>query len=49
MDSLPALRVLDLSSNNVADIPYGALRGHGWTDNLERLHLASNQISHIAK
>ena len=46
MDSLPALRVLDLSLNNIAGIPFGALRGY---ENLERLHLASNQISHVSR
>ena len=40
MDALPRLRLLDLSNNDIRDIPFGALRGY---PALERLFLASNQ------
>ena len=45
MDALPKLRLLDLSNNDIRDIPYGALRGY---PALERLFLASNQISRVS-
>ena len=37
--------VLDLSNNDIRDIPFGALRGY---PALERLFLASNQISRVS-
>ena len=46
MDSLPRLSLLDLSDNEVRDIPFGALRGY---PSLERLYLANNQIGHISR
>ena len=45
MDALPRLRLLDLSNNDIRDIPFGALRGY---PALERLFLASNQISRVS-
>ena len=45
MDALPKLRLLDLSDNDIRDIPFGALRGY---PALERLFLASNQISRVS-
>ena len=39
------VRVVDLNANNIAAIPFGAFRGP--YSGLERLHLASNQISRI--
>ncbi len=41
MDTLPKLRFLDLSNNDVRDVPFGAFRGY---PALERLYLASNQV-----
>ena len=46
MDSLPRLSLLDLSDNEIRDIPFGALRGY---PSLERLYLANNQIGHISR
>ena len=45
MDTLPKLRFLDLSNNDVRDVPFGAFRGY---PALERLYLASNQVSLIS-
>ena len=46
MDSLPKLSLLDLSDNEIRDIPFGALRGY---PSLERLYLSNNQIGHISR
>ncbi|XP_055372026.1 protein artichoke [Condylostylus longicornis] len=44
LDSLPALKFLELSQNQLTDISYGILRGHG---TLEQLHLNDNFLSII--
>jgi Leucine-rich repeat (LRR) protein len=46
LDALPTLRYLDLSNNQLADIPFGALRGHG---TLEQLHLDNNNLRLIER
>lgn len=46
MDSLPKLSLLDLSDNDIRDIPFGALRGY---PALERLYLSNNEIGHISR
>lgn len=46
LDALPTLRYLDLSSNKLTEIPFGALRGHG---TLEQLHLNNNYIRLIER
>jgi Leucine-rich repeat (LRR) protein len=46
LDALPMLRYLDLSSNKITDIPFGALHGHG---TLEQLHLNNNYIRLIER
>ena len=46
IDTLPYLRFLDLSSNLLDDIPYGAMRGY---PALEKLYLADNQIRDISQ
>ncbi|XP_063703563.1 protein artichoke [Culicoides brevitarsis] len=46
LDTLPMLRFLDMSDNRIADVPYGALRGHG---TLEQLYLDNNIIRIIER
>ncbi|ALC45109.1 CG5195 [Drosophila busckii] len=46
LDALPTLRFLDMSSNLLHELPYGALRGHG---TLEQLHLNNNQLRLIER
>ncbi|EDV97704.1 protein artichoke [Drosophila grimshawi] len=46
LDALPTLRFLDMSSNQLSELPYGALRGHG---TLEQLHLNNNQLRRIER
>ncbi|XP_055837767.1 protein artichoke [Episyrphus balteatus] len=46
LDSLPTLKFLDISNNNLESIPFGELRGHG---TLEQLHLNNNNIRSIGR
>ncbi|KAH8300423.1 hypothetical protein KR018_004929 [Drosophila ironensis] len=46
LDALPTLRYLDMSGNQLSELPYGALRGHG---TLEQLHLNHNQLRLIER
>ncbi|XP_055921081.1 protein artichoke [Eupeodes corollae] len=46
LDSLPTLKFLDISNNNLVSIPFGVLRGHG---TLEQLHLNNNNIRSIGR
>ncbi|KAL7731678.1 hypothetical protein ACLKA6_000967 [Drosophila palustris] len=46
LDALPTLRFLDMSNNQLSELPYGALRGHG---TLEQLHLNNNQLRLIER
>lgn len=46
LDALPTLRYLDLSFNQLTEIPFGALRGHG---TLEQLHLNNNYLRLIER
>ncbi|XP_037956336.1 protein artichoke [Teleopsis dalmanni] len=41
LNALPMLKFLDISSNLLSEIPYGALRGHG---TLEQLHVNNNLL-----
>ncbi|CAB4068071.1 unnamed protein product [Lepeophtheirus salmonis] len=45
MDTLPRLRYLELSENEIRDIPFGVFRSY---PKLERLFLSGNQISQIS-
>ncbi|XP_054733079.1 protein artichoke [Anastrepha obliqua] len=46
LNSLPALKFLDMSNNYLTDVPFGALRGHG---TLEQLHLNNNLLRTIER
>lgn len=46
LDALPTLKYLDLSNNQLAEIPFGSLRGHG---TLEQLHLNNNHLRLIER
>lgn len=46
LETLPALKFLDVSHNHVTDIMFGALRGH---PTLERLHLNSNGLKRVVR
>ncbi|XP_015517012.2 protein artichoke [Neodiprion lecontei] len=44
LDALPNLKFLDMSYNQLEEIPFGAIRGHS---TLERLHLDHNRINMV--
>lgn len=44
LDTLPRLKFLDMSYNQLEEIPFGAIRGH---PTLERLHLDHNRINMV--
>ncbi|XP_076624270.1 artichoke [Colletes latitarsis] len=46
MEALPRLKFLDVSHNQIAEIPFGALRGHS---TLERLHLDHNRVAFLQR
>lgn len=46
LEALPKLKLLDASSNQLTEIPYGALRGH---PTLERLHLDHNRLTFLQR
>ncbi|XP_076678835.1 artichoke [Andrena cerasifolii] len=46
MEALPRLKFLDVSHNQIEEIPYGALRGH---PTLERLHLDHNRVAFLQR
>ncbi|XP_066587711.1 protein artichoke isoform X2 [Prorops nasuta] len=46
LESLPRLKFLDASHNQLEEIPFGALRGH---PTLERLHLDHNRLAFLQR
>ncbi|XP_078033298.1 artichoke [Augochlora pura] len=46
MEALPILKLLDVSHNQIEEIPFGALRGH---PTLERLHLDHNRVAFLQR
>ncbi|CAD1472146.1 unnamed protein product, partial [Heterotrigona itama] len=46
MEALPRLKFLDVSHNQIEEIPFGALRGHL---TLERLHLDHNRVAFLQR
>ncbi|XP_076648214.1 artichoke [Halictus rubicundus] len=46
MEALPRLKFLDVSHNQIEEIPFGALRGH---PTLERLHLDHNRVAFLQR
>ncbi|XP_076229716.1 artichoke isoform X1 [Nomia melanderi] len=46
MEALPRLKLLDVSHNQIEEIPFGALRGH---PTLERLHLDHNRVAFLQR
>lgn len=44
LETLPRLTFLDMSNNNLEEIPFGSIRGH---PTLERLHLDHNKIRFV--
>ncbi|XP_076544303.1 artichoke [Osmia lignaria lignaria] len=46
MEALPRLKFLDVSYNQIEEIPFGALRGHL---TLERLHLDHNRVAFLQR
>lgn len=46
LDALPTLKYLDLSNNQLTEIPFGALRGHG---TLEQLQIDNNYLKLIER
>ncbi|XP_015428510.1 PREDICTED: slit homolog 3 protein [Dufourea novaeangliae] len=46
MEALPRLKFLDVSHNQIEEIPFGSLRGH---PTLERLHLDHNRVAFLQR